>query len=357
MAVNHAAMGPLYEAGHNDREIARAIGCSRDSVLQWRQKQGLASNQFGTARRIPMTRVVSETPERTILASDEADDEPFDELLGRAIKATNRDVQKAQSRRFAEARIVTTKPIAITFKSDQHLTMHGPCDVQKAFADAEIVQQTTGLYAVLGGDGVDNHIKHKAALVGKASRPSDEYRLYDGYLRTMGHKVLAMISGNHDDWTRDESGIDMVGVLASRHKMHYAPDVLCLTVRLVSSPDDEEGQEYNIKIRHQYRFNSSLNVGHVVKRMYDMDGDAFDVGVVCHNHEAHTETFNRHGMVRYALRPGSYQVESSWSRRVGFGQSYPTCPGVVLWPGTRRIEAFEDLRGLTEKLGDARKAA
>lgn len=315
---------------------------------------GIAGGTPHLRQQATLTRVVSETADSVVYAPEEADDEPFDELLERAIRQTRRDARKAQARRFCMAKIVTTKPIAIAFASDQHLTMHGPCDVERAFADARTMQQTPGLYTVLGGDGVDNHIKHRAALVGKASRPADEYRLYDGYLGTLGHKVLAMVSGNHDDWTRDAAGVDMVGVLASRHRIHYTPDVIVMTIRLARSVDDEGGQEYTIKLRHQYRFGSSLNLLHTVKRMYDMDGDAFDVGVVCHNHEAEVGTFNRHGVVRYGIRPGSYQVESAFSRRIGFAQSYPTCPGVVLWPDQRRIEQFEDLRGLTEKLGDVR---
>jgi hypothetical protein len=347
----------LAGEGCTDREISRALpGRSPDSVKQKRCAVDIGSGEEARGQhRAALTRVVSETPERTIIATDDADDEPFDELLKRAITQTNRDRKKALARRFCIAEIVTQKPIGITFKSDQHLTMHGPCDVERAFADAEMVQQTPGLYALLGGDGVDNHIKHKSAMVSKGSRPSDEYRLYDGYLRILGLKVLAMISGNHDDWTKDASGIDMVGILAARHRIHFAPDVVVMTIRLVPEPGAEPSMEYVVKMRHQYRFNSSLNVGHAVKRMWDMDGDDFDIGVVCHNHEAHTEYFNRHGTPRVALRPGSYQVESSFSRRIGFGQSYPTCPGVVLWPGERRMEAFHDLRGLSEKLADARR--
>jgi hypothetical protein len=346
----------LCGKGLPDAAIARAMpGRSVASISQKRMNMGLEAGiaareaQFAT-----MTRVVSETEERTIIAPEEADDEPFDELLQRAINQTNRDMKKALARRFCIAEIVTTKPIALTFKSDQHLTMHGPCDVEKAFRDAETVQQTPGMYALLGGDGVDNHIKHRSAMVGKGSRPSDEYRLYDGYLKTLGYKTLAMISGNHDDWTKDSAGVDMVGILAARNRIHFAPDVVVMTVRLVPEPGAPASIEYIVKMRHQYRFNSSLNVGHAVKRMWDMDGDDFDIGVVCHNHEAHSEYFNRHGQPRVALRPGSYHVESSFSRRIGFGQSYPTCPGVVLWPNERRMEAFHDIGGLAEKLGDVR---
>jgi hypothetical protein len=359
------ALREMASAGLSDHQIlesGRIDGIrSTAQVSNARQRYRIIGGLYHRPGAPPlaatMTRVVSETPDRTIYAPEEADDEPFDELLGRAIRQTRRDREKAQARRFALANIVTDRPIAIAFLSDQHLTMGGPCDVERAFGDAHIVQQTPGLYAMLGGDGVDNHIKHRAAMVGKGSRPTDEYRLYDGYLRTLGHKTLSVISGNHDDWTKDAAGIDMVGILAARHRLHYAPDMVVLTVRLVSGPHDTEGQQYVIKLRHQYRFGSSLNLSHTVKRMYDMDGETFDVGVVCHNHEAEVSTFNRHGMPRYAVRPGSYQVESSFSRRVGFAQSYPTCPGVVLWPGGRRIELFEDLRGLVEKLADARRQA
>lgn len=345
--------------GRTDTVIARALpGRTVAAVRQKRSDLGIPSGSQVANGKATLTRVVSENEERVILAPEETDEEPFADLLERAKRATNRDLRKAQARRFAVARIVTHgRPIAITFASDQHLTMHGPVNVERAFSDAEAIQQTPALYAILGGDGVDNHIKHRAAMVSKGSRPTDEYRLYDGYLRTLGNKVLGMISGNHDDWTKDQAGVDMVGLLASRHRIHYAPDVMVMQVELLDTPTSEPSQVYTLKVRHQYRFNSSLNVGHVVKRMYDMDGDQFDIGVVCHNHEAHIESFNRHGAARWALRPGSYQLESSWSRRVGFPDALPTCPGVVLWPDEHRMDAARDLRELVERLEAARTLA
>jgi hypothetical protein len=346
-----ASLVRLAGEGKNRNEIAAILGRSSDAVRFRAVKLGVDLTRV----KRTTTRVVSETPERVVYAPEETDEEPFEELLARARKATDRDLAKAVARRSARTRIVTHgKPIAITFKSDQHLTMHGPVNVTRAFEDAQTVQQTPALYAILGGDGIDNHIKHRSAMVGKGSRPSDEWRLYDGYLRTLGLKTLGVISGNHDSWTRDASGVDMVAILADRQRLHYAPDVLLMDVELVDTPDGPVTQSYTIKIRHQYRFNSSLNVGHAVKRMYDMDGDQFDIGVLCHNHEAHIETFSRHGSTRLALRPGSYQYESSWSRQIGYGGSYPTCPGVVLWPDERRMDAAQDLRELVERLRAAR---
>jgi hypothetical protein len=351
-----ATVRAMAEDGKTDSQISRVIrGRSPEAVRMKRKTMGITAGLYAD---VTLTRVVSEEPERVVYGPEETDEEPFAELLERAKKATSRDLRKEKARRFARARIVTHgRPIALTFKSDQHLTMHGPVDVTRAFEDAEVVQQTPALYAILGGDGVDMHIKHRAAMVGKGSRPTDEWRLYDGYLKTLGNKILGVISGNHDSWTRDASGIDMVGILSARNRLHYAPDMMVMQVELVDTPDGEVTQTYHVKVRHQYRFNSSLNVGHVVKRMYDMDGDQFDVGVVCHNHEAHIESFERHGSTRWALRPGSYQYESSWSRMIGFPGAFPTCPGVVLWPDEHRIDAAHDLRELVERLTAARALA
>lgn len=350
----------LVQAGLSDRQIAESgqiPGANVSKIKNARHRFGLRGGDHyrGQHREIPtLTRVVSETPERVVLAPEESDEEPIEELLERTFKRTEREIKRATTRRYALARIVTDRPIALTFISDQHLSTSGAVDVRRAMEDAETVQQTPGLYAILGGDGVDNHIKHRAALVAKASTPTDEWRLYDYYLRTLGHKALAVISGNHDDWTRDFSGVDMVARLASAQKIHYAPDELVMTVQIVGK-DGTERQAYTAKIRHQYRYNSSLNLGHTVKRMYDMGSDPFDIGVVCHNHAAHIETFDRHGLTRYALRPGSYQIQTAHGRRYGYADGYPTCPGVVLWPDERRIEPFEDLRGLVEKLRDVRQ--
>lgn len=294
-----------------------------------------------------VTRVVSETPERVVYAADDGEDEPIEELLDRTIKATSRAIAKAKARRLGTAKLITSKPIGIAFVSDQHISTDAPVDVEKAFEDARIIQQEPGLFCVLGGDGVDNHIKHRSALVGKRSAPPDEWRLYDHYIQTLGLKVLAMVSGNHDDWTKDFAGVDMVGHLAAKNKVHYAPDEVLLTVELAASAE-EEGTEYTAKVRHQYRFNSSLNIGHTVKRLYDMGGDQFDVGVVCHHHEAHVEPFERHGSTRWALRPGSYQIHSSHSRRYGYNLTYPTCPVAIFWPDERRVVCLKDLReGIT----------
>ena len=98
-------------------------------------------------------------------------------------------------------------PVAICAISDQHIAKGTPCDFARMREDAELIRDTEGFYAVLGGDGVDNHIKHRAAMISAGSGPDDQWRLFDYYLQLFGDsnrsesKILAVISGNHDAWT------------------------------------------------------------------------------------------------------------------------------------------------------------
>lgn len=226
-------------------------------------------------------------------------------------------------------------PIGIAAISDQHIAPGCPVDLKRAREDAERIRDTPGLFCVLGGDGVDNHIKHRSAML--AGRDVGlQWELYEEYLAILGPKVLAIISGNHDHWTKQQAGVDMVARIAKRGGFCYAPHEAFLTVGLGS-------QSYKIGLRHQYRFNSQINQTHAVKRWYDMGAEAFDIGVVCHHHEPALEPFERHGLTRWAARPGSYQITSDYSRQYGYNDTRPTCPTFILFPDRRHIIGFVDL--------------
>lgn len=249
-------------------------------------------------------------------------------------------------RHKATVQLVSQKPVGFAFVSDQHISEGKPTNLDRMEADAKLIASTPGLYGVLGGDGVDNHIKHRAAIIASGSKPGDEWRLYDHYLGMFGHSLVAMISGNHDDWTKDFTDYDVVGSLAKKHRIFYAPDFVVLRLQLGSTGEAgfSLGQEYTAKVRHIYRYNSSFNPAHSVKRMWEMDDDDFDIGVLCHQHEAAMEPFVKHGLTRVAFRPGSYQVTSGHSRRYGFKNAFPTCPTAILLPDRREIIPFFDVR-------------
>lgn len=261
--------------------------------------------------------------------------EPVEVLWRRAEEQTAKAVQRAARERHVHLDIDDDRPVALVAVSDQHIATQGPVQLAAMRQDAELIATEPGMFAILGGDGVDNHIKHRSAMLG-GDRVADSWRLYDHYLRLLGPKVLAVVSGNHDDWTRDIAGIDMVQQLAQRNAMHYCPDEALLNITLGT-------QRYRYLMRHQYRFNSSMNLTHSAKRLWEYAGDEADIVCVCHHHEGAAETVLRHGLPRVMLRPGSYQLQSGYSRRIGFPQSQPTCPTVIVFPDRRELLALPDV--------------
>lgn len=253
----------------------------------------------------------------------------------------------------ARGRFTATLPAevcALAFVSDQHIAPGTPVDMRRMREDAELIRDTPGLYVMLGGDGVDNHIKHRAAVMAARSQPHDQYLLFEWYLEILAPKVIAMISGNHDKWTDEIGGVDMLSRIAKSQRLFYAPSE--------AIGDLQVGEvSYKVGLRHQYRMNSSFNQCHAVKQWFRNGVESWDIGCVCHHHEAAIEAFNGHGLRRWACRPGAYQVTSAYSHQYGFNDSEPTCPTFLLYPDQRRIIGFVDVRDAVKCLRAERAAA
>lgn len=274
---------------------------------------------------------------RTVHRAEE--DEDMASLWDAVAKVNNKIIKKQLNLPYFDTVVNDPGPIAISFISDHHIAPYSPCDLQKMAEDAALIASTPGAYAILGGDGVDNHIKHHTAMMLQESTPDIQWQLYDHYLSLLNidDSILVMISGNHDDWTMDFAGVDMVSRLSQKHKIHYAPDEAYINLKVGS-------QTYVVAMRHKYRFNSSANLGHTVKKWYDEGKMPFDIGCIGHHHEAHYEIFHKHGQDRIALRPGSYQISSPYARRNGFNPARPAAPTVVLWGDRREMMAFKDVK-------------
>ncbi len=227
-------------------------------------------------------------------------------------------------------------PVGVSFISDQHISPGNTIAFDRMRQDAELIAETPGLYACLGGDGVDNHIKIRAASLAARSQPHDQYKLFNWYLGIFAPKIVALISGNHDAWTDQIAGVDMVAEIARQQRLCYCPAEAHVTAQVGSV-------EYKLSFRHQYRFNSSMNQGHAPKQWYRFGEELFDIGIVCHHHEPHIESFEAHGETRWVGRPGSYQITSSYTRQFGWNSTKPTCPTFILYPGSRDIVGFHNV--------------
>ena len=264
------------------------------------------------------------------------------EMWAKAEEQNEKAVNKAIHRSKFEVNL-GNDPVGICFVSDQHISGSNSVCLRKMREDAELIAEAPGLYACIGGDGVDNHVKHRSALLAARSTPGDQWLLYEYYLGQFAHKIIAMISGNHDAWTQGFAGLDMVNWIAKKNRICYAPAEAHLDVTV-------GGYKYLVSFRHQYRMNSSFNETHAVKQWLRHGDTPFDVGCVCHHHTPAIEEGLVMGEHRIFCRPGSYQITSSHSRQYGYNLTTPTCPTVVFYPGERKLIGFYSVRAAAKWL-------
>ena len=329
--------GATYDVGGSVDSQPVAFQQEQPSLPQTDQDKANWNNEMEQFNRAalhsPAVREQTGANDRPdVIPKWEADDVAM--LWDQAEKKNEKAVNKALNRSKFDVKM-GNDPVGICFVSDQHISVSNSVCLRRMRQDAELIAETDGLFACLGGDGVDNHVKHRSALLAAKSSPGDQWLLYEYYLGLFAHKVIAMISGNHDAWTEGFAGLDMVQWIAKKNRVCYAPAEAHLDV-------DVGGQEYLISFRHQYRMNSTFNETHAPKQWLRHGDRLFDVGCVCHHHSPAMEECLIMGDHRIFCRPGSYQITSSHSRQYGYNLTTPTCPTVVFYPGERSCQIPKD---------------
>lgn len=255
---------------------------------------------------------------------------PMEDIWEKAERESVDKIDKAKNQGRFSCEFPSDRVVAISFISDQHIAPGTPCDFKRMRSDAELVASTPDLYCVLNGDGVDNHLKHFAAVLSARSTPNDQWNLYEHYLQILEDSILVVTQGNHCAWTAQIAGVDMVSRLARDKKLCYAPFEARMNVK-------HGAVDYKIALRHQYRLNSSFNQGHAVKQWQRLGDEEFDIGCIGHHHEACIEMFMYRAKECWGCRPGAYQITSAYAAQYGYNDAVPTCPSFLLFPDSRKI--------------------
>jgi len=238
-------------------------------------------------------------------------------------------------------RIKSETPILICSLADLHLGGEGT-DHDKAEEDALLLTRTPGAFAFFGGDGIDNFIKHQAAMLKATSNPSQQYAalgywlsLFDASPRS---RLLGGVAGNHSQWTGDIAGIDFLKQLFREREIVYHPARLRVRLEVNDIP-------YRIELRHSYRFRSSINLSNQFLRCWELSDWEWDIACHGHSHAGpFIVPFDRHGIRRWGCLSGAYKVIDSYAQQWGFNNAIPTSPAFVLDHQQRRITGFDDLR-------------
>lgn len=346
-AEQRLQIAECHRAGLNKSEASRKLGIPRTSLAPyWPQAQAAPASK-------PTPPVTAADLSAMQTAASAAgveggyEDEPIETVWRREEERAIRKIRKAAEGSTFRWR-APGPHLLLAFVSDQHIAPGTPVDFRAMREDAELIRATPNCFAILGGDGVDNHINHRSAILAARSQPEDQFKLFEYYLQILGDKSLMMVSGNHENWTTAFAGVDVLGRVAAQQRLCYAPDEAFMEIGVGT-------QTYRVAVRHQFRMNSSFNQTHAVKQWLRLGEREFDIGCIGHHHEHAVESFLYRGRICWGCRPGSYQITSAYSRQYGFNKSMPSTPTFLLRGDTREIVGFATLRTAIDFMRAARE--
>jgi hypothetical protein len=296
---------------------------SKASIRGKAQRMGLA-----TKRETPKPRMTKETVDK-IRGLEDAD-----QILARIIDL-QRETHK-MSTNFDEVDIYldVDSPICVAFTSDEHIGAH-TTKYDALIQLIDTVQDTPYLYVVEVGDKIDNYLTGviPQGMYEAIVPPEVQKRIAEHLFMKLKGRLIAMIQGCHDEFSHKADDFDVnkwickeLGVPNLGHEGY---------VNLYVGE-----QRYVIGARHRYKYNSSLNMTHTVKRFRSMKRD-FDIGIIGHHHQGTFEhLLDQDGKDRVYMRSGSFKGADRYARQLGYSDQLPVVPCVVLFPDRRRILPF-----------------
>ena len=272
--------------------------------------------------------------------TNEYQGQSIDDLWDQAYSAQSISVQREELRNNQQITIPNPGlAFGIAWLSDSHFGSN-ETDYKSLRHDAEIVRDTPRLYAEFHGDGCDNWINAKLAHLqrGQALQFDGEVRLFASWLDMLRDKWIAIVCGNHDNWTKKLSGFDQVRQALDGAQVLYDSDEVCFT--LVYGDNRQ-----NVKLRHKWKYSSIFNPTHAIEVGWQRGGFDFDIGVGGHTHIGTVDRpFYRHGKRRHAVLTGTYKIlGSAFGRQIGAAPSQDSGCGVSIFRPNGGYAFFDDL--------------
>jgi predicted phosphodiesterase len=216
---------------------------------------------------------------------------------------------------------VNKLPFMLCLMSD----IHGgaKCDYETIASDVKIIRDTEDCYCIVAGDVTDNFIIGSLSQIQKAQPTTHENEIAFSkwFCDMIKDKLLAWISGNHDNWTYKVSGIDPY--------KYYLKTSGCLYDRNEVIFDlINDGVKERWIVRHKWKSGSIFNPTHGIEVGWERNGEDFDVGVGGHTHIAtlHRE-FIKHDIKRSAIILGTYKLLDEFGKEIGFANTHSGSKG------------------------------
>lgn len=224
------------------------------------------------------------------------------------------------------------EPILIVWLSDLHIG-HVSTDMQRLRFDLEKIKATPGAYVIFGGDLLDNVTSEKSGRGSyheQITRVDIQRELAEEAVSYLGgDRVLALLLGNHENWSATSNDFDPVRHISEQTGAPYLGAFGYINVGLGN-------QEYRILCAHQFRSGSNINKTASPKKLMDEMGDA-DAVFTGHRHDAAVEHTRVRRFNRFFAQSGTYMKRSNYGRQKSYYDATPEMPGVVLYPDRRKF--------------------
>ena len=240
--------------------------------------------------------------------------------------------------------IAADKPVGLLFTGDWQLGSEGvDYDLWRqdiAETAFEFHKANPGaLYAIGLGD-YGSHLgvlDHGGSQNRDIVKSGDQYLMLQQFFKLTAGMWLVLLQGCHDSFVSKKGAIDTVEryceLAGARHAWHGAQ--VDITVGK---------QKYVTRLRHKFKFNSSLNPANSQRRQAEMEGPA---DIIAHGH-LHTSFVHEGvagGQDAVMLRSGSFQIHDDYARQqVGNVKADPRQPMAILWPDQRKVWVCRDFK-------------
>lgn len=223
--------------------------------------------------------------------------------------------------------------------SDVHLSAMG--------TDHNLVEKYLGaikdypIYTVLVGDLIDNFtpFTHPTGISEDLVNQDAQMVILRSMFEYLDDKILSVIVGNHDDWTKKTSGMEIYRWVAQD-----------LGIPLLYSGGTIDFKINDLTYRGIFahaisKFNSSFNPTHAGKRVLELYDDA-DFIVSGDKHRFGMEKLTHRGKKPYIVQLGTFKIDDEFGKRSHLRIPRPQegFPILVFSAyGKKNIEAIEDL--------------
>jgi hypothetical protein len=201
--------------------------------------------------------------------------------------------------------------------------------------DYRLVAETDGLYMNLLGDDIDNFIFNFAKWA-SVMPPDHQRRITEWLMKSLRDKVISIVLGNHNHWSKKAADIDWVARLAWLNDAFYLGHRGDLHLTVGS-------QVYHLHLAHRTQGPSVINKSNSGRRTADDIGGA-DVIVEGDRHDPWLHQEYKARKRQIWLRAGTYKMDDDYTDEIGFPQGKWDMPMVILMPDTHRVIPFMDFR-------------